>query len=204
MTSAVEPISERTDVRTIVGSGIFLGVLTAIGVVTFSLLSRVLSGTTETIVQAAVVLVGAAVASYLPAARVRPQNVDSIAWAALVGLLGALVFTVADAAVLRPLKLYHWRWDAIGGGSGFWYIPVWWMGAAVLAWLGSWVAALVGRAKGTTGVVSAAGLSAGLALLILAVAVLAGVVPFTAATMALAFAVALVVHVGLASILFRT
>jgi hypothetical protein len=203
MTSAVEPIDVRSDVRTIVGSGILLGVLTTIGVAVFAVFSRALAGTTETIVQAGIVLVGAVVASYLPAARVRPQNVDSIAWAALVGLLGALVFTVADAAILRPLDLYHWRWDALGGGSGFWYIPVWWMGAAVLAWLGSWVVAATARTKGRVGVVSTAGLSVGIAVVIVAAAVLVGPVPFSAATMALAFAVALVVHVALASILFR-
>ncbi len=203
MTSAVEPITARTDVRTIVGSGILLGVLTAVGVVAFAVVSRALSGPSETVAQSAIVLLGAAVASYLPAARVRPQNVDSIAWAALVGLLGALVFTVADAAVLRPLDLYHWQWDAIGGGSGFWYIPVWWMAAAVLAWLGSWVTAAAGRATGPSGVVPVAALSAGLAVVMLAVAVLAGALPFTAATLALAFAAALVVHVAAATILSR-
>lgn len=203
-TSAAEPISVRTDVRTIVGSGVLLGGLTAIGVVAFSLLSRALGGQTETVVQTAIVLVGAAVAGYLPAARVRPQDADSIAWAALVGLLGALVFTLVDAALLRPLDLYHWRWDAVGGGSGFWYIPVWWMGAAVLAWLGSWVTAIVGRGEGRSSVLSVAAQSAVLAVLILAVAALVRILPFTAATMALAFAAALVVHVALASILVRT
>ena len=134
MTSAVESITDRADVRTIVGGGAILGALTAVGVAVFALSSRPLAGTAEVAVQSALILVGAGVFCFLPAHWVRPTSVDGIAWAALLGLMGALFFTVADSVLLRPLGIYHWTWDAIGGGSGFWYIPVWWMGAAGLAW----------------------------------------------------------------------
>jgi len=104
-----------------------------------------MAGTTEIIVQSVLVLVGGAVFAYVPSMLLRPRDTDGIAWAAMIGLLGALVFTVIDTVLLRPMNLYHWTWDAIGGGSGFWYIPVWWMGAVFLAWLGAWVVAASSR-----------------------------------------------------------
>jgi hypothetical protein len=192
---------ERTDVRTIVGGGIKLGLITAVGVAAFALLSRGMTGTTETLVQSALVLAGGLVFSYYPALQVHPRTADSIAWAALVGLLGALAFTVIDTAVLRPLDLYHWTWDEIGGGSGFWYIPVWWMGAALLAWLGSWVVA-EHAARGATpspGVIAA--WSLGLALVVAALLMGTGLAPFTTAAVALAFVLGLGAHVVVARFL---
>ncbi len=121
---------------------------------------------------------------------------DGIAWAALVGLLGALTFTVIDTALLRPLDLYHWTWDRIGGGSGFWYVSVWWMGSALLAWLGGWVYAVLSE-KGTS-VFVAAGQTLGVAVVVFAIAVLARLAPAHAAVMALAWTLALVVHVPVA------
>ncbi len=183
--------------KTIVGGGAVLGALTALGVTAFALLSRSLSpGVTETSVQLALVWLGCAVAAFMPAYRVQPREVDTIAWAALVGLLGALTFTVIDTVVLRPLNLYHWTWDEIGGGSGFWYVPVWWMLSATLAWLGSWVAAA--RQRAGAGVVADAVGTIGIAAAVLGVLTVAGVTPFGAASGALAFGIALVLHVPIA------
>lgn len=197
MTTAAASSAERYDVRTIVGGGIQLGVITAVGVALFALLSRALSGTPEVIVQAALVVAGGVVFSYLPALWVRPRGADAIAWAAMLGLLGAVAFTVIDTAVLRPLGLYDWTWDAIGGGSGFWYIPVWWMGSAFLAWLGGMIAARSGTVLGS-GVQTA-----GLAILLFGILAATGIAPFHAATAALAFTLALILHVPLAGILAR-
>jgi hypothetical protein len=138
MSSPAIQSDERRDLRTILTTGALLGVFAAVGVVVFSLLSRAMSGRVEVVIQAMIALAGLAVAAFLPARNVRPNTVDGIAWATLAGFLGAVVFTVLDIALLRPLGLYSWRWDAIGGGSGWWYIPIWWMGSALLAWLGSW------------------------------------------------------------------
>jgi hypothetical protein len=204
MTTAVQPAAgTRNDVRTIVGGGVKLGVITAVGVAAFALLSRVMAGTVEILVQSLLVLAGGLVFAYLPAVWVRPRDADSIAWASLVGLLGALVFTVVDTAVLRPLDLYHRTWDQVGGGSGFWYIPVWWMGSAVLAWLGSWIIAIAGRGDRTAPLGATAGATAGLAVVLFALLVIAGIGPFHSAIAALAFGLALVVHVPLASMLAR-
>ena len=203
MTAAVEPTADRAEVRTIVSGGVKLGILTTIGVAVFALLSRSLSGATEVVVQAALILAGGVVWSYLPAVWVRPRTVDGIAWASLVGLLGALTFTVLDTAILRPLNLYHWTWDAIGGGSGFWYIPVWWMGSAFVAWLGAYVVALAARGERSAPPLATGMLTAGLGILLFAVSAATKLLPFHAAVAALGFAVALVLHVPLAAAMNR-
>lgn len=199
MSAVAELVRERSDARTIVKGGITLGIATVVGVVIFALLSRRMSGRPEVVVQSLLVLAGGAIASYAPAYWVRPRGVDGIAWAALLGLLGSVAFTVVDTAVLRPLHLYHWTWDAIGGGSGFWYIPVWWMGSCFLAWLGSWVYAIVAPAGGTA--ISAALQTLGMGILLFVVLAATRLAPFHAAVAALAYTVALVVHVPLAAAL---
>jgi hypothetical protein len=180
-----------------------LGVLTAVGVVTFALLSRALDGMPEVVVQSMVVLIGAGLASYLPAAWLRPRSADAIAWAALTGLIGALSFTVLDTVVLRPLGVYHWRWDAVGGGSGFWYVPVWWMGAAALAWLGAWVVALAAASSGNAAPARSAGLTLALAVVVCAILVATRIAPLHAAVVALAYAVGLVLSLPLTAVLSR-
>lgn len=203
MTARAEPTFARCDARAIVVGGAKVGMVTVAFVVAFALLSRLLVGTSETVVQATLVLAGGATASFLPAALTRPRSADDIAWAALVGLLGALVFTLVDTVLLRPLGLYHWRWDAIGGGSGFWYIPVWWMGSATLAWLGAWAAANRERGRGAVNFLMLAGQSLVVALVILALITLVKVAPATPAVAALAYAASLVIMVPATAMLGR-
>lgn len=201
MTARAESTTERTDARTLVQGGLLLGLLTAVGVAFFALVSRALSGPVELGVQAVLVLVGGVLFAYWPAAVVRPASTDGVAWAALVGLLGALAFTVLDTALLRPFGLYHWSWDQIGGGSGFWYIPVWWMGSAVVAWLGAWAAAASGAVEPGQ-LVPPAVRTAAIALVLFAILGVA-VAPFTSAVMALAFVLALPLNVALVILLGR-
>lgn len=202
MTAAVQPATrdsatDRSEVRLIVLGGLRLGIITSVGVVAFALLSRALAGPVEVVVQAVLLVLGGIVFSYVPSLGVRPRTVDGIAWATLVGLLGALVFTVIDTALLRPAHLYHWTWDAIGGGSGFWYVPVWWMGSAVLAWLGAWTVASVARGGSAVAPLVIGLLTGGLAIVLFGLAVAVRVLPFHAASMALAFAVGLVLHAAI-------
>jgi hypothetical protein len=200
MTSVAQPAAEsHTDVRTIVGGGVTLGVATAVGVVAFVLVSHWLTGRSAVVVQSLLVLLGGVVFSYAPAHWVKPREVDSIAWASLLGLLGSVVFTVVDTAVLRPVHLYPWTWDAIGGGSGFWYIPVWWMGSCFLAWLGSWIYSMLAPGGGTA--VTASLQTAGLGVLVFVILVATGLAPFHSAVAGLAFTIALVLHVPLAAVL---
>lgn len=195
----------RSDVRTILTGGVKLGVVTAGGVVAFALLSRALSpSAAETSIQLQVILAGGALAAFLPAWWVRPQDADAIAWSALVGLLGALTFTVIDTAVLRPVDLYHWTWDEIGGGSGFWYIPVWWMASAFMAWLGAWVyAASVTPTRPEPAVPILAAQTFVGAELLFFLLVFAGVAPFHASVGGLAFGLTLAAQVPVAKALSR-
>jgi hypothetical protein len=118
-------------------------------------------------------------------------------------LVASLFFTVLDVAILRPIGIYHWTWDAIGGGSGFWYIPVWWMGAAALAWLGGWVSAIRSQGRSEGSVLPTAAMTAVLAVLLFVIMGLLDVAPWHAATMALGVAVALPIHVALAALITK-
>jgi hypothetical protein len=192
VTSATVASGSRYDARTIVVGGIQLGVVTAGGVVLFALLSRAMSGTAEAIVQSLIVLVGGTVVTYWPAAMVRPREVDTIGWTTLLAYVGTVVFTILDIALLRPLGMYHWTWDAIGGGSGFWYISLWWMGGTFLAWMGAWVYAIRGRVSSPAALalaLRAAGVSV---VLFVPIAAVQGVHPARAA---LAFALSAVLMV---------
>jgi hypothetical protein len=204
MTVASSPaVTDRSDVGSMLRGGALMGGLTIAGVVAFALLSRSLAGTTETVVQSVLVLVGGVVFSYVPAVGTRPRTVDGIAWASLVGLLGALVFSVVDTAVLRPVHLYNWRWDAIGGGSGYWYIPVWWMGSAFLAWLGAWTVATGARGGREPNPLLTGVLTGGLGIVLFGLTTTTGWLPFHAGTMALAYSVGLVLHTGIAAAISR-
>ena len=199
MTSVAEPTATpRVDWRVIVRSGLILGVITTVGVWLFAMLTGATSGFARTIVQSVLVLLGGVVFAFGPALLFRPRDVDTIAWASMIGLLGALFFTVFDTAILRPLDTYSWKWDAIGGGSGFWYIPVWWMGAALLAWLGAWGVAI--NSPGDGNVNPPIGQTLVITLVLAALLMVLGIVPFTAASAALAFSLALVIQVALSSV----
>ena len=205
MTLAAESASvERADARTLLIGGAKLGVATAAGVVVFALLSRPVADSAEVIIQSILILAGGAVFSYVPAMWVRPRSIDGIGWTAFLGLLGALVFTVIDTAVLRPVDLYHWTWDEIGGGSGFWYIPLWWIGSATLAWLGAMVVNHTARkAPGDVNVLPLALRTVTISVVLFAILVGTGVVPFHSAGLALAFTVALVLHVPISALMNR-
>lgn len=202
MASAAQPLAgDRGDVRTIVGGGVKLGLATAAGVAVFALVSRALSGPVEAVVQSLLVLAGGAVFSYVPAYWVRPRSIDGIGHTALLGTLGSVAFTVVDTALLRPVNLYHWTWDAVGGGSGFWYVPVWWMGSALLATLG---AVVVSRgAADLPRMIAAAMQTVVLAILLFVALTVSGLAPFHGAVAAMAYVLALAVQVPIAALRSR-
>jgi len=134
--------SDRSDFRTVTTSGAKLGALTAAVVVVFALGSRLLGpGLVEDLFQSVVVLVGATLIAFLPGIWVGARQTEGVAGGAAVGLVGTVVFTLVDVIALRTVRLYPWTRDAIGGGSGWWYLPVWWMCGTFLSWLGAIVVA---------------------------------------------------------------
>jgi len=143
MASSVELVQDydRTDVPHIVRCSIQLGILESVFVLACSLTTRFLEGPAETIPLALVLIVGLALVSGLPGIWTRARTVEGIAGAAGIGLGAAATFLLIDVALLQPIGTYTNRWLAVGGGSNWWYHPVWWMVGTYLPWMGAWILA---------------------------------------------------------------
>ena len=191
MTSTAELKGEYdlTRVPMIVQGAVKLGLLESILVLIFSLASRFLGGVPEAIVQGLILLVGLAAVSMLPGLWTRPRTIEGIAGAAGIGLAAAVVFLLVDVTLLQNIGTYSHRWHEIGGGSNWWYHPVWWMVGTFLPWMGAWILANQtvrdGRPSPLIGFLTAVG-----AAIILAVAAVLLGFPgahWTVATFAVAF-----------------
>jgi hypothetical protein len=143
MTTAAELHGEHdiTAVPAIVVGSVKLGLLQSILVLLFSLASRLLAGPLETIVCAVILFVGVTAVTLLPGLWVRPRTIEGIAGAAGIGLGAAGVFLLVDVILLQNIGTYTHRWLEIGGGSNWWYHPVWWMVGTFLPWMGAWMLA---------------------------------------------------------------
>src|SRR3989442_211078 len=170
MTSATV---DRSEFRHILLSGTIVGAVTWAAVVLFLLVSR--SGLLPTGVVTAfllmlIVLAAGVAAAFLPGFFAASRTVQGVASAAAIGLWGAIVFMAIDIILLRPFRAFPWTWDAVGGGSTWWYLPIWWMLGTLLGWMGAIVTAGRAARGGDAGVRSLAtpavlgGLSAGLGL----------------------------------------
>ena len=148
---------DRSDFRYILWSGTKVGVITGIAVILAVAITRLLgSGVVSGVLVALVVIAAAVAASLLPAYFSTARSVQGIAAAAAIGLWGTVVFMAIDILLLRPFKAYPWTWDAIAGGSTWWYLPIWWMLGTFLAWMGGIVTAARGRRGGDTAIQSLA------------------------------------------------
>src|SRR5206468_1381521 len=137
--------ADRSEFRHILLSGTLVGAATAVAVILFLLASRLLpAGITTSLTLMLIVLAGGVAAGFLPSFFAGSRTTQGIASAAAIGLWGTIVFMAIDIILLRPFKAYPWTWDAVGGGSTWWYLPVWWMLGTFLAWMGGVVTA--GRA----------------------------------------------------------
>jgi hypothetical protein len=132
---------DLTRVPMIVQGAVKLGLLESVLVLIFSLTSRFLGGVPEMIVQAIILLVGLAVVSMLPGLWTRPRTIEGIAGAAGIGLAASVVFLLVDVTLLQNIGTYSHRWYDIGGGSNWWYHPVWWMVGTFIPWMGAWILA---------------------------------------------------------------
>jgi len=152
MTATAAPSSsatDRSDFRTVLVGGTKVGALAAVAVVLCALVVQVVppprTGGLRQGLLALIVLAAAVSASLLPGRWVRAQSAEGVAGAAAMGLWGTVVFMAIDIALLRPLNhlvtIYPWTWDAVGGGSSWWYLPIWWMLGTFLAWMGGIVTA---------------------------------------------------------------
>ncbi len=143
MTSAIQPrvTADHTDLKHLLRHAAMLGGVQAAAVLLFSLASRALEGTPELAVRAVIVLGGLAATTLLPGIWTRPRTIEGIAGAAGIGLGATAVFLLLDVSLLQPLGTYTNRWREIGGGSNWWYHPVWWMAGTFLAWMGAFAQA---------------------------------------------------------------
>jgi hypothetical protein len=130
-----------TGVPMIVQGAVKLGLLEAIVVLLFALASRFLGGTVELIVCGIILVAGLAAVTMLPGIWTRPRTIEGIAGAAGIGLAATGVFLLVDIVLLQNIGTYTNRWYELGGGSNWWYHPVWWMAGTFLPWLGAWILA---------------------------------------------------------------
>jgi len=145
MPSTTSAATDRSEFRHILLSGTIVGVVTAVAVILYLVISRLLPpGIITSVLQTILVLAGGVAAAFLPGFFASSRTVQGVASAAAIGLWGTIVFMAIDIILLRPFKAYPWTWDAIGGGSTWWYLPIWWMLGTFLAWMGGLVTA--GRA----------------------------------------------------------
>jgi hypothetical protein len=171
MTSTVT--ADRSEFRHILLSGTMVGAVTGAAVVLFLLVSRsglLPAGVVTSFLLMLIVLAGGVAAAFLPGFFAASRTVQGVASAAAIGLWGTIVFMAIDIILLRPFHAFPWTWDAVGGGSTWWYLPIWWMLGTFVAWMGAIVTAGRGARGGDTAIRSLAipavlgGLSAGLGL----------------------------------------
>lgn len=143
MTSAVgtAPAADYTELRHVLRSGARLGVAQSVIIALIGLASRQLSGSLELAALAILLVAGVAITITLPGMWTCARRIEGIAGAAGIGLFATVVFLIVDVAVFQPAGLYTNRWLEIGGGSNWWYHPVWWMVGTYMPWMGAWVLA---------------------------------------------------------------
>lgn len=171
MPSTTSAAADRSEFRHILLSGTIVGAVTAAAVVLFLLVARLLSpGIVASILLMLIVLAGGVAAAFLPGFFAASRTVQGVASAAAIALWGTIVFMAIDIILLRPFKAYPWTWDAIGGGSTWWYLPIWWMLGTFVGWMGAIVTSGRAARGGDASVRSlalpavAGGLGAGLGL----------------------------------------
>ncbi|HMU61667.1 MAG TPA: hypothetical protein PKA66_07785 [Gemmatimonadales bacterium] len=148
MSSAVRAASgtDLTDLPYVLRSAVTLGVITAAVVVAMSFITRYLAGGAEFGLGALVLVAGLAAVTFMPGNWTKPRTIEGIAGAAGLGLAATIVFLVIDVSLLQPAGMYTNRWRQIGGGSNWWYHPVWWMVGTYLPWMGAQIMASQARA----------------------------------------------------------
>ena len=178
--------TETVAIPRVVRSALILGVVQALCVLLVSLVNRSLAGVPDMALTGVVVALGAAATIFLPAMWIRPRSIDGVGACAGIGIGAALAFLLIDVFVLQPIGTYTNRWHEIGGGSNWWYHPVWWMLSCYLAWMGGWIGA--NNARRSAGLANAALMVAVFAVVFGAIA---AIVRFPGATWSVAtFAIA--------------
>lgn len=149
---------DNTQIALVLRGAITLAVVQAVFVVSVSVITKALGGTVEHALTGVVVFVGAMITIFYPGTLTRPRTIDGIASAAGIGLAATWIFLLIDAFLLQTFHVYTNRWHQIGGGSFWWYLPVWWMVGTYLSWMGGWILANQTNKTGATSVPAAVAL----------------------------------------------
>lgn len=154
MASAVqlEGDVDNTDIQRVVRGSITLALIQAAFVVAVSVVNKTFDGTVDHALTGILVFVGAMITIFYPGTLTRPRTIEGIAGAAGIGLGATWFFLLIDAFLLQTFHVYTNRWREIGGGSIWWYLPVWWMVGTYLSWMGGWILANQARKSGTSSV----------------------------------------------------
>jgi hypothetical protein len=176
MTSAVNAESgfDQTALPGVLRQGTLLGVFQSACVLAFSVVYRFMEGPLELVLAAVVVLAGLVATTAMPGLWTRARTIEGIAGAAGIGLWAAVIFLIIDVAALQPLGTYTNRWHEIGGGSNWWYHPVWWMVGSFLPWMGALIIANTAAKGGTPSIAGIMLPALGLTLLTGILAVVTG------------------------------
>jgi hypothetical protein len=156
----LDTTSDFTEVPHVVRNSVQLGLIQCVCVFVVSLINRSLEGTADHALTGLVVAVGAAITIFLPGLRTRARTIEGIAGAAGIGLGAAFTYLLVDVIALQPLHTYTNRWHEVGGGSNWWYHPVWWMVGSYLSWMGAWILANQANKNGAPSLGAAIGLVA--------------------------------------------
>jgi hypothetical protein len=143
MSAAVHAHSgaDQTDLPHVLRAAVKLGLLESVAVLVIGLVSKYLDGVAEQALLLVLVSVAVIAVVFLPGLWTRAQSIEGISGAAGIGLAATVVFLIVDVALFQPFGLYTHRWRDIGGGSNWWYHPIWWMVGTYLPWLGAWILA---------------------------------------------------------------
>jgi hypothetical protein len=139
--SAAVPVQtgvDQTEIPDILRGTIKLGIFETVAILVIGLVSKYLDGPVEVILLSILVTAAVLVVTIVPGIWTRASTIEGIAGAAGIGLAATWFFLVFDVALFQPFHLYTNRWLAIGGGSNWWYHPVFWMVGCYLPWLGAW------------------------------------------------------------------
>jgi len=140
---------DNTELRGVVRGLITLAIIQAVFVVLVSIVNKTTEGTIDHALTGLLVFVGAMITIIYPGTLTRPRTINGIAGAAGIGLGATWVFLLIDAFLLQTFHVYTNRWREIGGGSIWWYLPVWWMVGTYLSWMGGWILANQANKSGT-------------------------------------------------------
>lgn len=170
MRSAVELPADydQTALPGIVRAAIILGAIESLVVVLMAVITRLTGGIVEAVLGGIVLIIGLTIVTTMPGLWTRARTIEGIAGAAGIGLAAAAVFLLFDVSLLQPFGVYTNRWREIGGGSNWWYHPVWWMVGTFIPWMGALILASQ-AARGRTPSMIGAMISAISAAIVLAI-----------------------------------